>query len=185
MTKPPRRTLAPTSSSQAAPSSPQAIQAGAPLGIMCGYVLAGLLTQDETDTFGWRVPFYLQSGVLLVFTLFSPLLPKPLFDLQPAAKPSNAPGSTAANAVHPERFPGLQPSPPPSPPGTPDAEADDEHDEQPPVLDKRASLTPRGRHRRTESGEGLIASVEKLKPAEAVEGGVTLTAGDGRARHVA
>ena len=182
MTKPPRRTLAPTSASQGAPPSSQAIQAGAPLGIMCGYVLAGLLTQDETDSFGWRVPFYLQSGVLMVFTLFSPLLPKPLFDLQanqqPAAKASGALDSTATAAAHPEQFPGLPPSPPPSPPATPEAEAEGEH---PPVQSKRASLslTPRGRHRRTESGEGLIASLEKPQQGDDVEGGgVTLTAGD-------
>ena len=37
-----------------------AIQAGAPLGIMFGYVFAGIMTADETDTFGWRVPFFLQ-----------------------------------------------------------------------------------------------------------------------------
>ena len=31
------------------------IQAGAPIGIMCGYVFAGVMTEDsETDTFGWR-----------------------------------------------------------------------------------------------------------------------------------
>ena len=67
-----------------------AIQAGAPLGIMMGYVFAGIMTNDPNDTFGWRVPFLVQSAVLSVFSLLSPGLPKSLFDIGMAPKPPGA-----------------------------------------------------------------------------------------------
>ena len=68
------------------------IQAGAPLGIMSGYVFSGVVTSQRDDgsgipcpakdlTCGWRWPFYLQCGVLVVFSIAFLLLPKELYDL--------------------------------------------------------------------------------------------------------
>ena len=67
------------------------IQAGAPLGIMLGYVFCGAVTVGlnsaeteclETDLFcGWRIPFYAQSCVLVCFSIASFFLPKELYDL--------------------------------------------------------------------------------------------------------
>ena len=37
------------------------IQAGTPIGIMIGYVIAGAMTQDTDDETGWRVPFLAQA----------------------------------------------------------------------------------------------------------------------------
>jgi hypothetical protein len=67
------------------------IQAGAPLGIMSGYVFSGVVTASSADpearclpdnwTCGWRWPFYLQSVVLIFFSFASLLVPKALYDL--------------------------------------------------------------------------------------------------------
>ena len=58
-----------------------AIQAGAPLGIMFGFVLSGVSSTNQTDTFGWRVPFIVQSGALLCFAAASLFVPRALFDV--------------------------------------------------------------------------------------------------------
>lgn len=57
------------------------IQAGTPLGISCGYLADGLVTQDENDVVGWRVPFFAQAAVLLCFSLAFAFMPRSHFDL--------------------------------------------------------------------------------------------------------
>jgi len=79
------------------------IQAGAPLGIMLGYVLSGILTgkaspEDppcptdewlpEAAACFWRVPFYAQSAVLIIFTLLSFFIPARLYDMGHATSSS-------------------------------------------------------------------------------------------------
>ena len=58
---------------------------------MIGYVFAGMMTVDESDTFGWRVPFYCQSGMLVVFCVASAFVPQSQFDL-PHALGTRSPG---------------------------------------------------------------------------------------------
>ena len=144
-----------------------AIQAGAPLGIMSGYVIAGLLTQDETSTFGWRIPFLIQTGVLVLFSLLSPLLPKELFDyIQTSPKHSGiSPAATSQLHIVSEADPSLEQTSAPTVP--PVAPPDNEEDETLPAplpspASSIASVTAkqaRG-HRRTGSAEGLLASVD-------------------------
>eukprot|EP00316_Scyphosphaera_apsteinii_P000608 CAMPEP_0119309240 /NCGR_PEP_ID=MMETSP1333-20130426/14405_1 /TAXON_ID=418940 /ORGANISM="Scyphosphaera apsteinii, Strain RCC1455" /LENGTH=553 /DNA_ID=CAMNT_0007313177 /DNA_START=38 /DNA_END=1696 /DNA_ORIENTATION=+ len=60
------------------------IQSGAPLGIMLGYVLGGFTS--DSSTFGWRLPFLLQSAVLACFSVSFLCIPAHLYDIQAAAK---------------------------------------------------------------------------------------------------
>ncbi|EOD33917.1 hypothetical protein EMIHUDRAFT_455644 [Emiliania huxleyi CCMP1516] len=74
------------------------IQGGTPLGIMLGYAISGVMTLDKElgdgchagyiehagsclSTEGWRVPFYVQSAVLVCFTIAGFFLPQKSFDL--------------------------------------------------------------------------------------------------------
>lgn len=120
------------------------INAGAPLGITIGYVFSGAMTSGELDptseafvpcatsdvSCAWRVPFYLQSGALVMLFFGMLLIPKSLFDLgqdKPPAEtkePANAP--VAAPGQSPRRESAGKPSPSPdrspgnSPKTTPD-----------------------------------------------------------------
>ena len=72
------------------------IQAGAPLGITIGYVFGASLTASapgdrcpmEDPFCAWRIPFYIQSGALVVFSLVALTVPKSIYDLQKHASPS-------------------------------------------------------------------------------------------------
>lgn len=78
------------------------IQGGTPLGIMLGYAISGVMTLDKElgdgchagyiehagsclSTEGWRVPFYVQSAVLVCFTIAGFFLPQKSFDLPDTA----------------------------------------------------------------------------------------------------
>ena len=82
------------------------VQAGAPLGIMFGYVFSGVLTSNVPEgyvcpptswTCEWRYAFFLQSGVLVFFSLASFFLPAELYDIG-AKKDDDADGEDAASA---------------------------------------------------------------------------------------
>ena len=84
------------------------IQAGAPLGIMLGYVFSGAMTTvdeeggavpscppdlaftDAPVTCRWRWPFYLQSVVLLGFSAAALLVPAKLYDIDKNLRMNNA-----------------------------------------------------------------------------------------------
>lgn len=85
------------------------IQAGAPFGIMLGYVFSGLLASLQGDptarcmqddlTCAWRMPFYVQSGVLVLFAVGFFCIPKELYDLgQPQPPAEDEPAETKPTA---------------------------------------------------------------------------------------
>eukprot|EP00316_Scyphosphaera_apsteinii_P004283 CAMPEP_0119343508 /NCGR_PEP_ID=MMETSP1333-20130426/106483_1 /TAXON_ID=418940 /ORGANISM="Scyphosphaera apsteinii, Strain RCC1455" /LENGTH=508 /DNA_ID=CAMNT_0007355901 /DNA_START=128 /DNA_END=1654 /DNA_ORIENTATION=- len=79
------------------------IQSGAPLGIMIGYVLGGFTS--DASTFGWRLPFLLQSAVLACFSMGFLCIPAQLYDIQAAAAAREADETSDSSSSMPAAEP--------------------------------------------------------------------------------
>lgn len=78
------------------------MQAGVPLGIVCGYLVGGLLTSfldtEHSLVAGWRLPFLLQGAVLIPLGLAFATVPEAMLEVSPDALPLASPSRVRSDA---------------------------------------------------------------------------------------